>query len=44
MYNHKTSGGCEFIITTRYLEKIGLSLKEFRERGYYVVVAVNYFT
>lgn len=43
-YNRKTSGGCEFISTSRYLEKVGMDLIEFRDEGYYVVVAVDYFT
>ena len=29
-YNRKTGGGSEFISTTRYLEKIGMYMIEFR--------------
>lgn len=43
-YNRKTSGGSDFISTTRYLEKVGMDLIEFREEKAFVVVAVDYFT
>ena len=43
-YNRKTSGGNEFICTSRYLEKVGMDLIEFRDEGVYVVVAIDYFT
>lgn len=43
-YNGKTSGGSDFISTTRYLEKVGMDLIEFREEGFFVVVGIDYFT
>ena len=43
-YNRKTSGGGEFISTTRYLEKLGMDMIEFRDEKKVIVVAVDYFT
>lgn len=43
-FNRKTSGGTDFVSTTRYLEKIGLDLIEFRDEMAFIVVAIDYFT
>lgn len=43
-YNRKTRGGCEFISTSRYLEKVAIDLIEFREEGAYLIVGIDYFT
>lgn len=43
-FNRKTSGGTDFVSTTRYLEKVGLDLIEFREEKAFIVVAIDYFT
>ncbi|KAF9758263.1 hypothetical protein NGRA_3187 [Nosema granulosis] len=41
-YYRKTKGGCDFIQTSRYLEKVG-DLIEFRDEKCFVVVAIDYF-
>jgi hypothetical protein len=43
-YNRKTRGGCDFIASTRYLEKVGIDLIEFRDERCFVIVAIDYFT
>jgi hypothetical protein len=43
-YNRKTCEGTDLVSTTRYLEKVGLDMVEFREENGFVVVAVDYFT
>lgn len=42
--NRKKSGGCDFVATSRYLEKVALDLIEFREVGQYVIVAIDYYS
>ncbi|WUR04686.1 endonuclease [Vairimorpha necatrix] len=42
--NRKKSGGCVFVATSRYLEKVAFDLIEYREEKKYIVVAIDYFT
>ena len=35
-------GRCDFVYTTRYLEKIALDLIEFRDKKKYVLVLIDY--
>ncbi|WUR04589.1 LTR Retrotransposon [Vairimorpha necatrix] len=44
IYNRKRSGGCDFVATSRYLEKVALDLIDFRDKGKYVLVAIDYHT
>ena len=39
VYNRKKSGGCYFVHTTRYLEKIALDLIEFRDKK--ICISIN---
>lgn len=42
--NRKKMGGNEFVVTTRYLEKVALDMVDVRNEGKYVLVAIDYFT
>lgn len=44
IYNRKKSGGCDFVSTSRYLEKVALDLIDFRDLGMYVLVGIDYHT
>jgi hypothetical protein len=41
IYRMKT-GGCDFVSTQSYLEKVELDLIEFREVGMYILVSIDY--
>lgn len=42
--NRKNFGGCDFVITTRYLEEMALDLLELRDLRVYILVGIDYFT
>ncbi len=42
--NRKKTGGCDFVSSRFYLEKVALDLMEFRDLKRYVIVVFNYFT
>lgn len=42
--NRKNMGGCEFVETTRQLEKVALDLIDLRSSGVYILVAIDYYT
>jgi hypothetical protein len=44
IYNRKKSGGCDFVSSRFYLEKVALDLIEFRDIGKYVLVVIDYYT
>ncbi len=44
IYNRKKCGGCDFVESTGYLEKVALDLIEFRDIGRYILVAIDYHT
>lgn len=44
IYNEKKRGGCEFVESTRKLEKVALDLIEISEENKYVFLAIDYFT
>ncbi|WUR03409.1 reverse transcriptase [Vairimorpha necatrix] len=39
-YNRKKSGGCDFIATSRYLEKVAIDLIDYRDLGKFVLVVM----
>ncbi|KAF9756190.1 Transposon Tf2-9 polyprotein, partial [Nosema granulosis] len=44
VYNRKKTGGCDFVSSRFYLEKVAMDLIEFRDVGKYVLVLIDYYT
>jgi hypothetical protein len=42
--NRKTTGGCDFVVTRRKLEKVALDLMDIGGENRYVLVGIDYFT
>ncbi len=42
--NRKTLGGCDYIATSRWMEKLALDIMYIEEENQYVLVAIDYFT
>jgi hypothetical protein len=44
IFDEKTTGANDFVGTTRYLEKMGMDMIEFREENSHILVSVDYYT
>ncbi len=44
IYNRKKSGGCDFVSTRFYLEKVAFDLIDYRDIGKYVLLSIDYHT
>ncbi|KAF9749472.1 Transposon Ty4-H Gag-Pol polyprotein, partial [Nosema granulosis] len=42
--NRKTTGGCDFIATSRWMEKLALDIMFIENENLYVLVGIDYFT
>ena len=42
--NRKNTGGCEFIVTSRRLEKVALDIMEIESEKRYVLLGIDYYT
>ncbi|KAF9754387.1 hypothetical protein NGRA_3329 [Nosema granulosis] len=44
IYNRKTTGGSDFVVTKRKLEKVALDLMDIGGENRYVLLGIDYFT